>query len=237
LAEAAGASEKQLLFTVARFGGASATRAAKLAGYAGTDVQLRRAGYDAVRSTAVQNLLELAAVNAPEDARISDKEIDARIAKLVRSADANVSLKAVEAHSKRQTARREREAEGEWNSPDAMIVMFLEFFGDAYGALVASVIGWHWDCGSGNRMFCVEPILEDLSPHVASAFPDVWRRLLSDTKDDWTRQSISELAARPLKPIPQIAAEARMRAGQPPTKANGSARSVPETEEAVSAAL
>jgi hypothetical protein len=48
LAEATGASELQLRFSAARFGGASATKAAKLAGYAGDDSALRRAGYSAV---------------------------------------------------------------------------------------------------------------------------------------------------------------------------------------------
>src|SRR5262249_53719783 len=65
LGETTGASHLQLRFAVARFSGASATRAAKLAGYSGDSDALRRAGYSAVRSTAVQNLLELAAINAP----------------------------------------------------------------------------------------------------------------------------------------------------------------------------
>ena len=94
LSEGTGASELQLKFAAARFGGASATAAARMAGYSGTADSLRRAGYAAVRSTAVQNLLELAAINAPGDAKIGDREIDAKIAKLVRSADSNVSLKA-----------------------------------------------------------------------------------------------------------------------------------------------
>jgi len=96
LAEGTGASELQLKFAAARFGGASATEAAKLAGYAGDSDSLRRAGYSAVRSTAVQNLLELAAINAPGDAKISDKEIDAKVARLIRSGDPNVVIKAAE---------------------------------------------------------------------------------------------------------------------------------------------
>src|SRR5215831_4839898 len=101
LAEGTGASELQLKFAAARFGGASAARAAKLAGYSGDSDSLRRAGYSAVRSTAVQSLLELAAINAPGDAKISEKEIDAKISKLIRSADSNVSLKAMELYAKR----------------------------------------------------------------------------------------------------------------------------------------
>jgi hypothetical protein len=96
LADGTGASELQLKFAAARFSGASASAAARIAGYAGDAAALRRAGYAALRSTAVQNLLELAAINAPADAKISDKEIEAKIAKLIRSADSNVSLKAME---------------------------------------------------------------------------------------------------------------------------------------------
>jgi len=53
----------------------------------------------------VQNLLELAATNAPAEAKISAKEIDAKIAKLIRSPDSAVSLKAMEMHQKRETAQ------------------------------------------------------------------------------------------------------------------------------------
>jgi hypothetical protein len=123
LGQATGCSELQLRFAVLRFGGMSAGAAAKLSGYAGTNKSWRRVGYDAVRSTAVQNLLELAAVNAPEDARISDKEIDARIAKLVRSPDPNVSLKAVEAHAKRQAQRRELEASRDRDEVDPNVAI------------------------------------------------------------------------------------------------------------------
>src|SRR6516164_6565466 len=110
LGEAAGCSELQLRFGVARFQGASQTAAARLAGYEGAGDALRRAGYAAYRSTGVQSLLELAAINAPGDAKISDKEIDAKIAKLIRSADSNVALKAMEMHARREAAQKEAEA-------------------------------------------------------------------------------------------------------------------------------
>jgi hypothetical protein len=87
LQEAAGASDLQLRFAVLRFGGATATKAAKLAGYVGNSESIRRAGYSALRSTAVQNLLELASVKAPCDPRISKKEVIAKISKLCRSSD------------------------------------------------------------------------------------------------------------------------------------------------------
>jgi hypothetical protein len=95
LQEATGASDLQLKFAVLRFGGATATKAAKLAGYQGDSESIRRAGYSALRSTAVQNLLELASVKAPADPRISKREVIAKISKLCRSSDPLVALKAV----------------------------------------------------------------------------------------------------------------------------------------------
>jgi hypothetical protein len=57
LGESAGASELQIKFAAARFGGATATGAARLAGYSGDKDSLRRAGYAAGRSTAVATFL------------------------------------------------------------------------------------------------------------------------------------------------------------------------------------
>jgi hypothetical protein len=114
LAQSAGASELQLRFAVARFSGATATGAARLAGYSGDKDAMRRAGYAAARSTAVSNLIELASINAPGDAKITDKELDAKIAKMVRSPDSNVSIKAIELHAKREAQRK---AESEAQKP------------------------------------------------------------------------------------------------------------------------
>jgi hypothetical protein len=113
LAEGTGASALQLKFAAARFGGAGATAAARLAGYSGDKDSLRRAGYSAVRSRAVQSLLELASVAAPEDARISDREIDAKLARLIRNGDPNVVIKAAELHQKRETLRNEAQRAAE----------------------------------------------------------------------------------------------------------------------------
>ena len=219
LAEASGASELQLRFAAARFGGASAAAASRLAGYSGDAAQMRRSGYAAVRSTAVQALLELAAVNAPADARLSAKEIDAKIARLVRSGDPNVALKAVEAHSKRERDRA-ASSESEWEGADADLSGFLTFFGDSRGAVVAMLIGAYWDSvPKGDRLFFIQPLLDDLAPIVASEYPDVWRRLLVDATDEHTLRALGEMAQRPKKPISQIVAEARARGSVPASRA------------------
>jgi hypothetical protein len=111
LADAAQASELQLKFSCARFNGSSASAAAKIAGYAGDDEALRRAGYSAVRSAAVVALIELAEANAPEAAGLTDAEVDAKVAKLVRSPDPQISLKATELFDRRKQRQRELEAQ------------------------------------------------------------------------------------------------------------------------------
>jgi hypothetical protein len=135
LAEATGASELQLKFSAARFGGATASKAAQLAGYSGDGAAIRRAGYSAVRSTAVQNLLELASIAAPASAKISDKEIDAKISKMIRSADSNVSLKAMEVFAKREAARKEAES----NKPE--LPYHVAILNEARGLLGCGVGG------------------------------------------------------------------------------------------------
>jgi hypothetical protein len=111
LAETAQASELQLKFAVARFNGATASGAAKIAGYAGDDEALRRAGYSAVRSAAVVSLIELAEANAPQAAGLTDDEVDRKVAKLVRSPDPQISLKATELFDRRKQREKERELE------------------------------------------------------------------------------------------------------------------------------
>lgn len=97
------ASDLQVRFAVARHGGATATAAAKIAGYAGDHEAIRRAGYSALRSTAVVALLDLATVENPIEATlVTDSEVDARLSRLVRSTDPMVMLKATELFDKRK---------------------------------------------------------------------------------------------------------------------------------------
>ena len=199
LAEGTGASELQLKFAAARFGGATATAAARMAGYSGDGDSLRRAGNAAVRSTAVQNLLELAAINAPGDARISAREIDAKIAKLIRSADSNVSLKAMELHAKRETSRQSSEPDVDElisTYPDVYFARLLEAFGPERGPVMVSLWAWYvGSLGKGNEAFVLAPFLEKLAPHVAADFPDVWRWLCNNyPENDHEQKCFAEMA-------------------------------------------
>jgi hypothetical protein len=191
LAEGTGASELQLKFAAARFSGASATRAATLAGYAGSADALRRAGYAAVRSTAVQNLLELASIAAPADARISDKEIDAKISKMIRSADSNVALKAMALHADREKARKEARSDEPELSPQlAMLNEARGLLGCGLGGLLhvaamhLGIIGNH-----GPRLsFTALPLFSELAPNIKAEYQEVWQGILNALDDDCRRE-------------------------------------------------
>jgi hypothetical protein len=214
LAEATGASELQLKFSAARFGGATATKAAKLAGYAGDDAALRRAGYSAVRSTAVQNLLELASIHAPADARISDKEIDAKLSKMIRSADSNVSIKAMELHAKREAARKEA------GSDEPELPAHLAILKEARGLLgcelagLLAVAALHLGIirKHGPRLsFVALPLFAELAPNIKAEYPEIWQRILNSLDDDCRREAerlslatpgdIAALAINPKGPV------------------------------------
>jgi hypothetical protein len=210
LAEAANASELQLRFSVLRYGGASASKAAKIAGYKGDAAAIRTAGYSAVRSTAVQNLLELAAVNSPEDARISDREIDAKIAKLIRSADSNVALKATEIHAKRAAVRLEREAAS--GSTPTLAESARELLSD-YGEMGVGLVALSAFASGINFQL---PPFREIVPHIKRDWPDLWSKLLAGlekTNPD-SRVKLVELGDGPLADLGKF---------KPTAKHNGSA--------------
>jgi hypothetical protein len=177
LGEAAGCTELQLRFGVARFQGASQTAAARMAGYEGNGDAIRRAGYAAYRSTGVQNLLELAAVHAPESTAITEKEISAKIAKLIRSQDSNVALKAMTLHADRQTAAASVVTEEEPTPEEDARGILGSIFGGLLGvaAMHLGIIQRY-----GPRLdFKAVPLFKQLAPNIRGEFPEIWARILS----------------------------------------------------------
>jgi hypothetical protein len=181
LGQAAGCSELQLRFAVAKFSGASQTAAARIAGYHGDDEALRRAGYAAARSTGVANLLELAAINAPATAAITDTEINAKLAKLIRSQDSNVSIKAMELHAKRQAALKDQKAAADdYDRGDGLFAWRIER--DAISKFRNGATAHILVCGIHNlkllhdTYFCV---------HKEEFGPEIWKRLYDKLNADW----------------------------------------------------
>jgi hypothetical protein len=105
------ATETQIKYSCARHQGANKSRAATLAGYSGGPEALRSAGVRAEGSKAVEDLLTLAAAaedGGSKDGPATPAEIDRKLAKLIRSPDGGISLKAIEVMARREELRRQR---------------------------------------------------------------------------------------------------------------------------------
>jgi hypothetical protein len=108
--EACRATEQQIKFACARHQGANKSKAATFAGYSGNSEALRSAGVRAEGTKAVEDLLVLAAAaeGGTEQDIATAAEIDRKLTKLIRSPDGGISLKAIEAHARREEQRRQR---------------------------------------------------------------------------------------------------------------------------------
>jgi hypothetical protein len=105
------ATEAQIKFACARHQGANKSKAATLAGYSGSPEALRSAGVRAEGTKAVDDLLTLAAAaedGGSKDGPATPMEIDRKLAKLIRSPDGGISLKAIEVMARREELRRQR---------------------------------------------------------------------------------------------------------------------------------
>jgi hypothetical protein len=215
------ASPELVRFAAARHQGASAAAAARLAGITGTAVSIRQSGYRMLRTTTVSNLLALAAAEDSGTAGgITQTEIDGKLAKMIRSPDSAISIRAIEAHGRREAERRQREAaaDGEARSPDETAIDFLELFQDARGAAVTGLLLTH-DITA--EQFLSGAVLAVLAPHIRGEFPDVWRRVMGLALTDKDRAEMIELANAPARPITTaLIAELRGRALRPP-RTNG----------------
>jgi hypothetical protein len=208
LATAAGASELQLKFAVARHAGATLGVAARLAGYSDSDGRKgahRSAGYSALRSTAVQNLLELAAIESPDEAAITDIEVDAKIAKLVRSPDPNVALKAIEARNKAQDRRQQNTDEFDWGSV-SMDEAFLHSLREdrVAGAVMTMILLY-----AGQELLFGTAAFGLFAPLARKEMPDLWRKACTRYPD------IEALGEAPLRPLDAIIAELARVVGKP----------------------
>src|SRR5262249_53107021 len=135
--KACGCSLEQIKFAVLRHAGSSAAAAARGAGYAYTNnTALRQAAYRAARSTGVTNLLSLAtAADGLGEGAITDAEGDSKIAKLVRSSDARVSIAAIEAREKLK-ARRATDGGEVLPPPDEVLLEIAEVSGPVTAAAI-----------------------------------------------------------------------------------------------------
>jgi hypothetical protein len=224
LGEAAGCTELQLRFGIARFQGASQTAAARLAGYEGNGDALRRAGYAAYRSTGVQNLLELAAIHAPESTAISDKEIDAKIAKLIRSSDSNVSLKAIEAFQKREATKKEVAENSRDESLEGNLAEIVAAVPESSAGAFLAMSAFRSSFGSVVNF----PYLRECGPVVAKSYPAEWAQWREKSGGQW-HEFLDRMAAGPLLEGDELTRAVKARA---PANIRPPANSTSETTDA-----
>jgi hypothetical protein len=165
-----GATPQQIKFAAARFGGASASAAAKLAGYAGSDRALRSSGYAALRSNGVKRLLQLAEserVGTADIPEASSEEIKKTLSGLLRAPDPTIKLRAAEQLSKLDNAERAAQGEVPERSPDEIILEILQM-----GSLFV-VAGLLFEDGDLPWGLAATPLV---APVVKQRYPDLWVR-------------------------------------------------------------
>jgi hypothetical protein len=173
------ASELQIRFACAKHAGATATGAARLAGYTDSEEDksaIRQSGYKAIRTTAVQNMLALAdAEGKPTTAKVMDKA--ARVEHLSaianKSPDPTLKIRAIEALNKMDERDTElgRATDQDGFSEWRVVRDHLQLPGGA----VAILSLW-----TGlERCLSNLPLLHDVHEAVMRDAPDMWSRVVS----------------------------------------------------------
>ena len=170
------ATEMQIKFACARHAGASATGAARLAGYTDSPEDksaIRQSGYKALRTTAVGNMLALAGA---EDRTVAPKVLDKsaralQLSEMVsKTPDPTLKIRAIEALNKMD----EREADlGQAFSEDGFsqwrtVRDFLKMPGGA-----VAIFSLH--IGQGDTLANL-PLLHDVHNAMMRDAPEMWER-------------------------------------------------------------
>jgi hypothetical protein len=214
------ASPELVKFACARHQGASAAASARLAGITGTAVSIRQAGYRMLRTTTVSNLLALAAA---EDngipGGITAREIDAKLAKMIRNPDSMISLRAIEAHGKRQMQaelRREGQVEDEPTAEEDVHGIFCSCHTVEATLLCYAELHLVGNPGRFNKIGigygCHSPFMAEMMPHLVRRFPEQWQRYRAELVGPARQMEpfIAKLESGPLVPFEEIAEKVRV---------------------------
>jgi len=140
-----GATDQQTRFACCRHRGMTAVGSAKLAGYAGSDVAIRKAGSQAAKGTAVTNMMALAAAEAAggDDGTVGVAEARRILSRLARGSDPNVRIKAVEGISKLDREERANRSPEPEADPQIVIDWVFGTFKFEYDLLQQqNALGW-----------------------------------------------------------------------------------------------
>jgi hypothetical protein len=196
------ATPTQIRFAACRHLGCNKAKSAALAGYKGSPEALRSTGVRAEGSTAVEHLLTLAqaAESDTDPESLTAKEIDRKLAKLVRSPDGALALKALETHEKREALKRQRPSE-EATTEEAVR--------DLVALCTPSMAALVW-CELGMRVYRWHtPFLQLFVPHLLNHYPDHWMayRPVLAAEDGRMDSDVRRLERGPLLTIEQILKE------------------------------
>jgi hypothetical protein len=214
------ASAELVKFACARHQGASAAAAARLAGIKGTAVSIRQAGYRMLRTTTVSNLLALAAA---EDSGIAGgitaTEIDAKLAKMIRSPDHNISIRAIESHARREAVRRDLQPVEEEDVPEETLSMLFTSCRTIEAVLLCyAEMMLCGNPGKYNRIGvgfgCHSPMMAEMIPHLAHRFPEQWKVYRAELVGSFGHMNdfVAKLEAGPLLSWDEIGERARVKA-------------------------
>src|SRR5665811_1638679 len=196
-AQTVGASEKQVAFCQAVLSGSSNTAAARQAGYAGDDVQLRSAAYAVSRSGKVQALLSLARAGGAGvmDDILSDDEARRILSRMARQGDPQAKVRAITA-LERMAARTAGDGFADW-TPDVTARRLCEAAG-AYGALAAASVFY-----KVHKTLWGLPLGDKILPVVARDFPEALKNFIDglSTGTEHHKTDIQRLAEGPIVPI------------------------------------
>src|SRR5262249_27737750 len=147
------------------------------------------------------------------DGVVGAEEARRILSRLARGSDPNVRIKALDSLQKLEATTKKSSYKGDLqrNRPDLFYAQWLEILGPERGPAVVSLLGWYaGPLGKGIEAFCLAPFLDELAPHLAQDWPDIWRFLCNNIpQNDWERKCFPEAADKPRKPISEIVASVK----------------------------
>jgi hypothetical protein len=171
-----GASDLQTKFAACRHRGMTASGSARASGYSGDGDAIRQAGSRAAKSTAVMELLSLAAAEAGggNDGVVTRDEARRILSRLARGSDPNVRVKSIESLQKLDAldaAERAQQKDEEIDTTEVRRDICCTL--PLSGAGAAIILGGFFQRTSHIAGFL---FLEELAPIVSKKFPDEWAR-------------------------------------------------------------
>jgi hypothetical protein len=198
-----GGTNLQARFACLRHRGMTAAGAAREAGYTGDGDSIRQAGGRAAKSTAVVNMMAMAAAEvAGDDGVVGRDEAKRILSRLARGSDPNVRIKALESLNKIEVdAERARALRSDRSAED--IIREMLALGGPLTVLAIYLQMLKDNNYSPPVTLTALPLFGQLAPTLSKSYPDIWIQLL-DQLDGGSRADAERFASGPAIPIEAI---------------------------------